>query len=81
MKAKVGENEKAILKGENYEPVCYEWALRVLGGKFRDPDVAPIVRTAKKLGETERVIYRELEPWGAKSRRRLGSVMKEKDGP
>ena len=41
----VGANEKAILKGENYDPVGYEWMFKVLWGKFREPDEVPIVRT------------------------------------
>ena len=49
LEAKVGENEKAIIKGGNYDPVSYEWAFNVLWGKFREPDGAPIVRIAGKL--------------------------------
>ena len=64
VKAKVGENEKAILKGENYGPVGYEWAFKVLGGKSRDPGGVSIVRIAGQFSGIGKFIYRELGPWG-----------------
>ena len=63
LKAKVGENERAILNGVNCDPVNYDWVFNVLRGKYREPAGVPIVRIAGKLGGIEKVIYRELEPW------------------
>ena len=46
-----------------YDPVGYAWMFKGLRGKYREPEGAPIVRIAKQLIETKRVIQRELELW------------------
>ena len=59
--SKIGENEKAILKGDVYDQIGYGWMFKVLRGNCRETEVAPIVRIARQLSEMGRVIHRELE--------------------
>ena len=60
----MGENEKATLEGRYFGPISYEWAFRILGDKYREPEGVPIVRIMGQLSGIEKAIYRELEPWG-----------------
>ena len=59
----IEENEKAILRGELYDPIGYDWMFKILRGLYREPDGPPIVRIMKQLGEIGGVITRELEVW------------------
>ena len=59
--SEIGENEKAVLKGELYDPIGYDSMCKVLDGEYREPDGFPVVRITKQLGEIGKVIYRELE--------------------
>ena len=61
-KSEIGVNGKAIIMGELYEPIGYDWMCQILGGIPRTVR-GPIVRIAKQLGEMERVIIRESELW------------------
>ena len=61
--SEIGENEKAVLKGELYDPIGYDSMCKVLDGEYREPDGSPIVRIAKQLGGAGEVITRELEVW------------------
>ena len=79
-KAKVGESEKSILNGENYDPAGYEWMFTVLWDKFRDHDGVPIVRIAGKLGGVGEVIRRELEAWVRNPAGAWGRVGKKRRG-
>ena len=58
--SEIGENEKAISKGEEYDSVGCEWTFEVLRGKCRGPGGAPIVRIAKHLCGVGSVLHREL---------------------
>ena len=42
--AEMGDNEKAILKGELYDPIGYEWMFKILRDKYREQEGTPIVR-------------------------------------
>ena len=48
-KSEIEENGRAILKGEEYDAVGYDWAFNVFKGGYQAPVGSPVVRIAKQL--------------------------------
>ena len=57
----IEENEKALLEGNDSEPISYEWMFRITKDQYQEQEGAPIVRIMGQLGLIGRVIYHELE--------------------
>ena len=56
------ENEKALLEGNDFEPISYEWVFMIFKAKYREQEGVPIVRIMCQLSAIGTAIYRELEP-------------------
>ena len=76
--SKSGESEKPMMGGGDFEPISYEWAFRILGDKYQEPDGAPIVRIAGAIKWNCESNIPRIRTSGAKSRRCMGMV-REKD--
>ena len=46
---KIGENEKALLEGNDFEPISYEWMFRIMKSNYQEPEGVPIVRIMGQL--------------------------------
>ena len=62
LKSKIDENEEALTNGDDYEPINYVWAFKILRARYQEPDGAPVIRIVKQLGGWEVAIY--IANWG-----------------
>ena len=58
---KIGENEKALLEGNDFEPISYEWMFVIWRSKYHEPEGVRIFRIMSQLSSIDSVSYSESE--------------------
>ena len=56
----IGENENALLQGNDFEPISCEWMFRITKSKYQEQEGVPIVRIMGQLCSIDRAICNEL---------------------